>query len=53
MERRFSDCGFGRFGKDGRIRNLSSKNQRERSIDNTKGEEFIFPVADGTAKLSG
>ena len=27
---------FGRFGKVGRIRNLSSKNQRERSIDNTK-----------------
>ena len=40
--------------KVGRIRNLSSKNQRERSIDITyKGDEFIFPVADGTAKLPG
>ena len=29
-------------------------NQRERGIDNTKkGDEFIFPIADGTAKLSG
>ena len=39
LERRFSDCGFGRFGKVGRI--------------SQKGDEFIFPVADGTAKLSG
>ena len=54
LERRYSDCGFGRFGKVARIRNSSSKNQRERSIDITKkGDGFIFPVADGTAKLSG
>ena len=46
MERRYSDCGFARFRKVGRIRNLSTKNQRE------KGKEFIFPVADGTANLS-
>ena len=26
LERRYSDCGFGRFGKVGRNRNLSSKN---------------------------
>ena len=49
-----SDCRFGRLGKGGCIRHLSSKSQRERSIDNTKkGDELIFPVADSTAKLSG
>ena len=53
LERRYSDCGFGRFGKVGRIRNLSSKNQRERSIDFTKRRYPTFPAADGTAKLSG
>ena len=31
---------------------LPSKNQREGSIDQTKNEEFKFPIADGTAKLS-
>ena len=30
----------------------SSKNQRERSIDITKGDEFIFPVTGGTVNLS-
>ena len=35
------------------IRYLSSKNQRERSIDSTTDSEFKFLVADGTAKLSG
>ena len=37
LERRYSDCGSGRFGKDGRIRHWSSKNQRERNTD-----EFVF-----------
>ena len=41
------------IGKHGRVRNLLSKNQCKKSIDATKGEDFIFPVADGTAKLSG
>ena len=53
----FSASRPGRFGKVGCIRHLSSKNQRERNIDQTKsshkGEEFKFPVADGTAKMSG
>ena len=44
---------FGRFGKDARIGDPSSKNQCKGSIDATKGEHFIFPVADGTAKLLG
>ena len=44
------DCGYRGIGKDGRLRNLSSENQRERSIEITIG---IFPEADGTAKLSG
>ena len=39
--------------KDWKYQKLSSKNQPERSIDSTKGEEFIFPVADGTPQLSG
>ena len=30
---------------------LSSTNQREGSIDQTKDDEFIFPTADGAAKL--
>ena len=29
------------------------KNLRERSIDINKEDEFTFPAADGTAKLSG
>ena len=38
----------------GRLSNLSSTNQRERSILITQMKiEFIFPEADGTAKLSG
>ena len=53
LDRRYSDGRFGRHWKVGRIRNLSSKNQRERSVDKTKDDELIFPVADVTAKLSG
>ena len=36
--------------KDARIGNLSSKNQCKRSIDATKGRQFL-PIAHGTAKL--
>ena len=54
MERRHSDCWFGRIGKCGSVRNLSTKKQRKRKIDHTKkGDEFIFPFADGAAKFSG
>ena len=53
MGRRYSDCGLRRFGKVGCIRYLSSKNQRERNIDQTKNDQFLFPFADGKAKLSG
>ena len=35
LEKWYFGSRFGRFGKVGRIRKLSSKNQRERSIDNT------------------
>ena len=48
LERKYLDCRPGRFGKVGCIRYLSSKNQRRRSIDETKKM-----TADGTAKLSG
>ena len=53
MERRYSDCGSGRIGKVGCIRDLSSKNERESNTDQTKDDEFIFPFPDGTAKMSG
>ena len=53
LGRRHSDRGSGRVGKDGRSRDLPKKSQCERSIDISKGEEFIFPKADDTAKLSG
>ena len=43
LERRCSDCGSGRIGKVGRIRNLCSKNQRERRIDITKGRRIHIP----------
>ena len=32
---------------------FSLKNQSKGSIDQSKNDEFIFPIADGTAKLSG
>ena len=51
LERGYSDRRSGRFGeKLGCVRYLSSKNQRERSIDQTKNDEFIFPFPDCTAK---
>ena len=54
LERRYLDCRRGRFGNDGCIGYLPSKNQSKGSIDNTKkGDEFTFPFAAGTAKLSG
>ena len=36
LERRYSNCGLGRFGNVGCVSIFSSKNQRERSIDNTE-----------------
>ena len=51
LERRYSDCGLGRFGKDGCIRNLSSLNQRERSIDNTKKIFIHFPCGRWYSKI--
>ena len=53
LERIYSDCGFGRLGK------LDASDIYHRRINakvvsiSQKGDEFIFPVADGTAKLSG
>ena len=52
-ERRYSDCGFGRFEKldesEIYLRRINAKEERITQ----KGNEFIFLVADGTAKLSG
>ena len=44
---------LGRFGTVGRIRYLPSKNQCEGNIDQTKNDQFIFPIADGPAQLAG
>ena len=43
VERVYSDCGSGRIGKFGRMRNLSTKNQCQRSIDLTKGRRLHIP----------
>ena len=43
FKRRYYDYVFGRFGKEGSIRNSSSKNQRERNIDHTKRWWFHLP----------
>ena len=43
LERRYLDSRPGRFWKVGCIRNLSSKNRCERSIDLTKGRRNYFP----------
>ena len=53
MERTRSDCGFRRLGK------LDASDVSPRRINakeiwiSQKGDEIIFPIADGTAKLSG
>ena len=51
LERRYSDCELGRFGKDGCIRHVSSKNQRERSIDTHKGDEINIPRSRWYSKI--
>ena len=53
LERIYSDIRSGRFGKVGCIRCVSSKNQCERRIDQTKRWWIHIPFWDGTAKLSG
>ena len=44
-------CGLERFGKVGCIRNLSSKNQRERSIDHTKRKWIHIPCSKWYSKI--
>ena len=41
------------IGQVGCIRNIHQKTECERSPDNPKDGEFVFPAADGSAKLSG
>ena len=43
-------CGV---GKDGRIRNPRWETQCKGSVNAQNGESFLFPIADGTVKLSG
>ena len=52
LERRYSDCRFTRFGKVGRIRNLSLKNRCERSIDITKGRRTQIPSSRWYSKIA-
>ena len=53
LERRHSDCGFGRFGKLDASEVYPRRIKAKEVLITRKGDEFIFPVADGTAKLSG
>ena len=53
LERRFLVRRHWRIGKDGRIGNLSSKNQCKRSTHVTKETQFHIPIADGPPKLCG
>ena len=51
METRFSESRHGRIGKYGRIRNLSSTNQRKRSIDQTKMKWIHLPICRWHSKI--
>ena len=51
LERRFSGCRHWGIGKDGRIRNLSSKNQCKRSFDVTKRENIYMPSSRWHSKI--
>ena len=52
LERRHSDCGFGRFGKLDASKIYPRRINAKEVLISQKGDEFILPVADGTAKLS-
>ena len=51
VERRYFDSRSGRFGKVIRIRNLFSKNQRERSIDKTRRWRIHIPSSRWHSKI--
>ena len=53
LERRYSDCGLGRFGNVGCVSIFPRRINAKEVLITQKGDEFIFPEADGTAKLSG
>ena len=53
METRYFDCGFGRFGKLDASDIYPRRINAKEVLISQKGDEFIFPVADGTAKLPG
>ena len=48
-----SDCGFGRLGKLDASEIYPRRINAKAVLIPQKGDEFIFPVADGTAELSG
>ena len=51
LDRRYSDCGLGRFGEYGRVGNLYSKNLRERSIYSTKRRWIHIPRSRWFSKI--
>ena len=53
LERRYSDRGIGRFGKLDASEIYPRRIIGKEVLISQKGDEFIFPVADGTARLSG
>ena len=53
LERRYSDCGFQRFGKLDASEIEPRRINAKEVLISQKGDEFIFPITDGTAKLSG
>ena len=52
LERRYSDCGSGRFGKMDATEIYPPRINAKEVLISQSGEEFKLPVADGTAKLS-
>ena len=51
LERRYYDSWLGRFGNDGRIGDLPSKNRSKRSIDQTEKWRIPFPIRRWNSKI--
>ena len=53
LERRYSDCWSWGIREFGRIRNIPRRLNAKEVLITQRNGEFVFPVADGSAKLSG
>ena len=53
LERRYFDSRSGRFGKVGRSDIYPRRINAKEVLIRQKDDEFVFPIPDGTAKLSG